>query len=1152
MDPDQHASAAMIELPEGASIAGKYRIERVLGEGGMGRVYLAEQSTLGSKVCIKTLHVGAQADPQFRARFEREAKATSALRHPHIVHVFDFGTHVDGTLYLVMEYVKGRSLTDVILDVQVLGAHRTVGIFGQVCDALSLAHQNNVVHRDLKPGNLMLLDLPDEADFVKVLDFGSALLMQGSAEGERLTRAGMLIGTPAYMAPEYILGHGADERLDVYQVGVLLYLCMTGTLPFRGTAQQIFAQQVSVAPEPPRRRNPHAGISVPLERVILRALVKDPVHRYPSAKALKQALDNAFEGVADEYQYALGTGGIEVAKEERPVVLCSIAVLDSDALRSIKTVGKRHGALLNHTAAASGQEQEHRFTLIFGIDRDIPEAAADSMRCALELIDMAAGLSIGIRDARASCEGRASSPGFRFQLFGEGQGVLSALTSHAKREQILISGPVARYVPPDLRLAPVQPPTSIDEPTFALSDPLLPPVAMGSRLEFAGRQDELRRLLEFAASATEHHVVVLRGPAGIGKTRLLEEMISQAARIGVLWCVLPSCAKREVGPAHPVSLLAALGWSHSEGAPSMTERSIVDVLLGRLSQQEAGFGGDRRQARLLAAALEGLSRRGKQEPTVVVLDQLEVADDLTLALAARLMDMSEELGISVVLSMRSGAELPLVLPEGVQLIELTPLKTRELVSLAKGVLPDLTRDTAKIVVRASRGVPLLVEEVLAALGCDALELLEEAAELRIEEAVALLVGHRLKRCSQDVSSGLQAAAVLGESPRDVEILDLISSSSNESLTELQNTGLMVWSPSGRLQFRSTIVRRAVLSTLAESDLRALHARAAHMLQRRYRDTPAYLGEVGEHLLAAGDVGHAFAKLRQAASYFHLEGALRASEYFHRAALRAAQTLGDRYEVETARVARDLGQLLIDVGRYSEAERLFEYAFSPAKEAQKLDLSADLLRLHGRARMLQSDYDTAREELEASLSFSRRRGLRLNAAKVHGDLAELADGEGKPEEAHQQLSDALELIDGMDGRDFLALRIQLYNRLGRIKLQEQKMVEAIAIFAQALSISEHIGDRFQSSGLLGNLGGAYAHTGDHERAIHFTERALRESEALGDQMGIARQSFNLALLWLSVGQPERARTLLQNGYDASRRAGWREGLAMNTAALAKMQ
>ena len=274
----------------GTIIAGRFRIDEMIGQGGMGKVYRARHLALDRVVCLKMLKPALLEDPTLVGRFEREAKAASRLNHPNGISVLDFGRNdLDGSLYIVMEYVQGKDLRLVLRDEWPLPEQRLCNIMAQVLAALAEAHAHNVIHRDLKPENIMIEQRRDQADFVKVLDFGIAKILDSDVPG--LTRNDVVCGTPQYMAPEQATGSALDQRCDLYAVGVILYQLATGHLPFDGqNSMEVLTRHVNEAPVPPRKRQPDAPISEAMEALILRALEKDPAQRPQTAEEFRELL----------------------------------------------------------------------------------------------------------------------------------------------------------------------------------------------------------------------------------------------------------------------------------------------------------------------------------------------------------------------------------------------------------------------------------------------------------------------------------------------------------------------------------------------------------------------------------------------------------------------------------------------------------------------------------------------------------------------------------------------------------------------------------------------------------------------------------------------------------------------------------------------
>jgi len=276
----------------GKLVAGKFRVEKLIGEGGMGKVFRATQLSLDKTVVLKVLRPTLLSDPRTVARFQREAKAASRLNHPNSISVIDFGQDADGSMYIAMEYVNGQDLHQVLSNEGPLHETRIVRIVSQMLSALSAAHAAGIIHRDLKPENIMVEQRRGESDFVKVLDFGIAKIQDfDQSEGAALTRAGFVCGTPEYMSPEQARGMALDARSDLYAVGVICYQCATNQLPFEAeSAVALATMHLTTPPVPPREKRPDAPISDAMEALILRALAKDPNDRPQSAEVFRREL----------------------------------------------------------------------------------------------------------------------------------------------------------------------------------------------------------------------------------------------------------------------------------------------------------------------------------------------------------------------------------------------------------------------------------------------------------------------------------------------------------------------------------------------------------------------------------------------------------------------------------------------------------------------------------------------------------------------------------------------------------------------------------------------------------------------------------------------------------------------------------------------
>ena len=288
----------------GRVIDNRFTITSLLGAGGMGAVYRARQHSMNREVALKVMKRNLSNDEQAITRFHREAEAASRLTGPHAITVFDFGHTDDGLLYIVMELLNGKPLSTVLADEGMpMNAARATLIAVQILDALSEAHAANVLHRDLKPDNVFLVEQKDSDDFVKVLDFGIAKIL--GAAGTKLTTTGMIFGTPTYMSPEQAQGIEMDARGDLYSVGVILFELLAGMPPFEAkTPLALLHQKVSGDVPVIYHVNPEVQIPEELEKAVSRLMAIDPDVRPANVKETKQLLANAM-GMSSGYVTAM-------------------------------------------------------------------------------------------------------------------------------------------------------------------------------------------------------------------------------------------------------------------------------------------------------------------------------------------------------------------------------------------------------------------------------------------------------------------------------------------------------------------------------------------------------------------------------------------------------------------------------------------------------------------------------------------------------------------------------------------------------------------------------------------------------------------------------------------------------------------------------
>ncbi len=276
------STAATTDLV-GQVIAERYHVVKKLGEGGMGQVYLAEHVKMGRRSAIKVMNPSMVHDPDAVSRFNREAANASRITHPNVCAIYDFGETPDGMIYLAMEFVEGEPLTDVLARDGALPPVRAAHVFFQVADALQAAHDLGIVHRDLKPDNIMITHRRDGSDVVKVVDFGIAKAVGGD-ESQKVTKTGLVVGTPEFMSPEQLSGDKLDGRSDLYSLALVLFKMLTGKLPFEATTvQEVMIKRLTDEPQKLAQARPDLAFPTGLQETLDAALTRNPVERYQSA-----------------------------------------------------------------------------------------------------------------------------------------------------------------------------------------------------------------------------------------------------------------------------------------------------------------------------------------------------------------------------------------------------------------------------------------------------------------------------------------------------------------------------------------------------------------------------------------------------------------------------------------------------------------------------------------------------------------------------------------------------------------------------------------------------------------------------------------------------------------------------------------------------
>jgi serine/threonine protein kinase len=336
----------------GIELDGRYRVLAKLGEGGSGEVYLVEHLLLARKEALKILRSQLADTPQLVARFRREARAINRVQHPNIVRVFDFGRLPDGRFFLAMEYADGRTISELLGELGPFAVRRALHVLAQLAEAVDYAHGLGVIHRDLKPQNLLLVEGRDPPDLLKVVDFGFAKIIAPEYVDSMIgTGQNTLFGTPAYMAPELVDGSRTDPRSDLYAIGCIAMEMLTGDPPFAGNALQMVAAHLVQLPSPPSSRRRDNLIGPELDRVVLRCLEKPPEARFASGRELAEAI-RAVPGYGD--------GRTPQGRASAPTLITPFVPFPEDVFEGEETLEKKRVVAPDASGQLSGA---HRSSL---------------------------------------------------------------------------------------------------------------------------------------------------------------------------------------------------------------------------------------------------------------------------------------------------------------------------------------------------------------------------------------------------------------------------------------------------------------------------------------------------------------------------------------------------------------------------------------------------------------------------------------------------------------------------------------------------------------------------------------------------------------------------------------------------------------------
>ncbi len=1166
----------------GACLDGKYKIDKKLGEGGMGSVYRAQQLPINRPVCLKVINPALATDPISFRRFEMEAEMASKVRHPAAVEIYDFVQNYDGSTYIVMEYVPGDLLTDIIDNHFPIGTERVVRILSQVCDVLETGHRLKIIHRDLKPDNIMVCELATEKDAVKLLDFGIAKSADQKEGATQLTMAATAIGTPEYMAPEQISGQPIGPYTDVYALGVILYTMLTGVLPFEGaTPAEYMTKHLVEQPIAPSKRGRVSGIHPGLEKLAMWALKKKPTERTPSAAEFKRSLirtlpstagasvdsgeargsSAAPSGAAGLLQGILGAasaalGGVAAAAEDKRVALaCFDLALPADTsdgawqtLRAkVTDVVERHDGkmkVLGHGWIAA----------IFGLRGAKSDDLERAALCAFEAREIMPELSAAVHEAMVSgqsddwLKSHALALAQRVAAFtATGQSVvigqacanitrltlraLAPLDIKGSKEPVYSSEilGIVSYDSDDTEEAPIsfQSTVALQVPTATMIANLKP---AAERL-WVGRSTTLaavEALIDKTADGSGG-ALLLQGPPGSGKTRSADEIVT---RHPDLLCLRISCRQD-----HPLGYLL----QQLAQVPSTPElKPFVDWVTGAAFEPPYGLGAEEIVRGIVAGVRDAVSQAAGNGPLGLLFDDIDAAAPAVKLAAGCLAADAAQIACFVVLTARDATALEF---DAIQ-HDLGPLDETESLELVCAI-SGKSEDEVGPWLPSAGGIPAALVQLGHALRESDLG----QVEANSEHALRAVIRARLDGMDAEPRQLLGRAAILGGTMREDVLLGFAADCENPAnqLKDLLTRGFFSRDAASKtLSFASELTRELAFERIPSAEQPGLHRRAAAALEEA--GTPPDV--VAAQFEQAGDPQAALDRLRQAAALWSERKERERTIDCYRRAYAIAGELQTNPE-RRAEDALSFARLLREVGRAAEAADLLVEAESIAKAHDDaiLELQIGTERVRG---MLESNaFAEATTRVEQLLERARALGDPLLLSDLLGVSGEAAERAGRAAEASQQVIQAIQLIQQVPGDEGLKRAVRHLGRLGRIELRAGRTEKAQTFFEQQKAAAEQVGDPLSEARATVNQSAILMQQGQVDACLEKLDEGEQLSRDIGDLLTVAKVLHNRAAILAGRGETDNAKKNLEQSIKIAISISWREGVAMNDALRRKL-
>lgn len=1088
-DAAQPPAAELEELPEGTLLDNRYHIKELVGQGGMGAVYAAHDDDLDEDIALKVLRPDLASDTDFQRRLKAEVRLARRVSHPNVCRVHDLGVD-DELVFVTMELVRGHTVRERLAEIHAGHAEpfelaQITDIIVQIGAALSAAHRAGVIHRDVKPDNVILA-----GGRAVLTDFGVASLV--------VDRARAIVGTPAYLAPEVLRGEASDHRVDVYAVAALAYELITGAPPFG-------ARTIEVALELARKPPPYpalpAAFGTPLlraslDRVLSRGLAADPMLRAPTIERFTDAFAHAARGApASSGLRATARPGTEdMATPVSIVRRAELRVTTTLAWFSMRTARDTEDAerIVVDAGGTPIRVETGEILALFGASRSTGDDADRAAHAALDIVARFGG-RVGLDTTRILLRSTDN------ELAGPDTAAAAAALAHDARDgEVWASETTSRQLAARFELVATA--GTARRVTRARATTTTDAAIDSVRIT---EVTEICAHVERAFRERAPVFVEVRGSAGSGKTRVRKAVVAAIAARRDVECLV--AVPSPVGEAAPLSLVQTCSREWFEAASG--GGAIVDPV-----------------ARSVAAR-RWLETRAIHRPIVIVVEDVQWIDPTSRALLDELRGSLERLPIAVLTFVR-GEQAAAPAGDGAT-VWLAPLDDDRATALVRAIAPDARANDISAIVARAGGHPFFIEEL-------AREVAAGAAPVALPTTVEAIVQSHLDSLPELATQVAMCAAVIGTGFWRRALLHVVAGTSiaalDDTLASLERARVVARAPSTVFDddyyvFTSSLVRDSAYARIPARDRRQLHAAIATWLddQPHAADQKAsWLSAIAHHRKHAGDAVRAALAYRQAGTH-----CLGMSAYGEAAAaLRKAAALAT---VPDPVLDEALADAVAQTEGHEAAEPIFQRALEETDDADAISRARLWCKL-GEAARHRGTAANAIARFNAGLAIAAPGGRLASwaaadprtAAQLWAGLGATLGALGRVDEAHPYCERAVAALEGTAFRRDLAHALAA---LAESHLRACRFAEQRRCIERQLAIARDLEDsRLQLSAYLA-LGVVHGVLGDLDRAVAATQAALELGGRLELAAASARAASVLAGLYVDLGRLDDAEGLL---------------------------